>query len=71
MKPNHIASLMAVVFFVLTANVSAQVVNPADAAKNKGVDNTNQNIDQTLDKGVNAVQNSLKGTVQKERKNYE
>lgn len=66
MKTKYIVSLW---LFISCINVAtAQISNPKEIAKRKATDRTNAKIDQTIDKGLDAIENGIGNIFKKKEK---
>lgn len=63
-------NILILLFCLMVAgSVSAQVENAGDAAKNGATDHANNDINSSVDNGLNKTENSIKGLFKKKKKN--
>lgn len=69
MKLKKPVVILALLFFMVSQAIDAQVVNPREIAKDKATQRTNSRIDQGIDEGFNKVEEGIGNLFKKKPKN--
>jgi len=68
MKHKKPVLILAIVFFMVSQAIDAQVINPRDVVKDKAAQRTNSRIDQGIDGGLNKIEEGIGNVFKKKAK---